>query len=108
MQNLKTLWQLLQEVVEKEEKRFSLHDFLLESTEEDRKNIETKLTDADTKQFFEFMDWYTFVNRDEVYSAVCEYYEFTMDRSASMWECLDLRESADYYIDEKNLNFDEE
>lgn len=108
MQNLKTLWQLLQEVVEKEEKRFSLHDFLLESTEEDRKDIETKLTDADTKQFFEFMDWYTFVNKDEVYSAVCEYYEFTMDRSASMWECLDLRESADYYIDEKNLNFDEE
>lgn len=108
MQNLKTLWQLLQEVVEKEEKRFSLHDFLLESTEEDRKNIETKLTDADTKQFFEFMDWYTFVNRDEVYSAVCEYYEFTMNRSASMWECLDLRESADYYIDEKNLNFDED
>lgn len=108
MQNLKTLWQLLQEVVEKEEKRFSLHDFLLESTEEDRKDIEKKLTEADTKQFFEFMDWYTFVNKDEVYSAVCEYYEFTMDRSASMWECLDLRESADYYIDEKNLNFDED
>lgn len=108
MKNLKTLWQLLQEVVEKENKRFSLHDFLLEATEEDRKNIEKKLTDADTKQFFEFMDWYTFVNKDEVYSAVCEYYEFTMDRSASMWECLDLRESADYYIDEKNLNFDEE
>lgn len=108
MQNLKTLWQLLQEVVEKEEKRFSLHDFLLESTEEDRKSIETKLTDADSKQFFEFMDWYTFVNKDEVYSAVCEYYEFTMERSASIWECLDLRESADYYIDEKNLNFDEE
>lgn len=106
MQNLKTLWQLLQEVIENDEdRRFSIHEFLLDSTEEDRKRIEKNLTDADTKQFFEFMDWYTFVNKNEVYSAVCEYYEFTMNRSASMWECLDLRECADYYIDEKNLIF---
>lgn len=108
MQNIKTLWQLLQEVVEKEEKRFSLYEFLEDATKEEKREIKNKLVDADNKQFFEFMDWYTFVNKDEVYSAVCEYYEFTMDRSASMGECLDLRESADYYIDEKNLNFDEE
>ena len=108
MQDIKTLWQLLQEIVEKEEKWYSLHDFLLESTEEDRKEIESKLTDADYKQFYDFMDAYTFVNKTEVYMACCEYYEKTIDRSISMWECGDLREVADDYIREKNLNLDDE
>lgn len=106
--DIKTLWELLQEVVEKEEKRFSLHDFLLESTEEDRKRIEKKLTDEDSKQFFEYMDIYTFVNKDEVYMACCEYYEKSMNRSISMWEMNDLYELADYYMQEKNLNFEDE
>ena len=107
MENIKTLWQLLQEIVEKEEKRFSLHDFLTDASNEERKDIEAKLTDADAKQFFEFMDGYNFVNRDEVYLATVEYYEKSMERAASIWECMDLRESVDYYIDEKNLQFDE-
>lgn len=106
--DIKTLWELLQEVVEKEEKRFSLHDFLLESTEEDRKRIEEKLTDEDSKQFFNYMDWFTFVNKDEVYMACCEYYEKSMNRTISMWEMNDLYELADYYMQEKNLNFEDE
>lgn len=106
--DIKTLWELLQEVIEKEEKRFSLHDFLLESTEEDRKRIEEKLTDEDSKQFFNYMDWFTFVNKDEVYMACCEYYEKSMNRTISMWEMNDLYELADYYMQEKNLNFEDE
>ena len=105
--DIKTLWELLQEVVEKEDKRFSLHDFLLEATEEDRKRIEEKLTDEDSKQFFEYMDIYTFVNKDEVYLACCEYYEKSMNRSISMWECWDMYEVAEYYMSERWLNFED-
>ena len=105
---LKTLGTMLQNIVENEEKRFSLHEFLLESTEEDRKEIEKKLTEEDSKQFYEFMDWYTFVNETEVYMAVCEYYEKTMDRPMSMWECGDMSEVADDYIRERWLAVDDD
>lgn len=33
------------------------------------------LTDADQKQFYEYMDGYNFVNESEVEMAVCEYVE---------------------------------
>lgn len=105
---IKTLWELLQGIVENEEKWYSLHEFLLESTDEDRKRIHDKLVDEDTKQFFEYMDGYDFVNEDEVYMAVCEYYEKTMNRALSMWEMWDMSENADYYMRERNLNFDED
>lgn len=109
MQNLKTLWQLLQEVVENDDdKRYSLHEFLLESTDEDRKRVQDKLVDADYKQFYEYMDGFDFVNETEVYMACSEYYEKVMDRAISMWECGDISEVADDYIREKNLIFDEE
>lgn len=107
--DIKTLWELLQEVIEKDDdKWYSIHEFLLESTEEDRKRIEEKLTDEDSKQFFDYMDWYNFINRDEVYTACCEYYEKSMNRSICMWECWDMYEVADYYISERWLNFDED
>ena len=73
MENLKTLWELLQLVVEQDEDRwYSLHEFLLESTEEDRKRIQDKLVDADQKQFYEYMDGFNFVNKTEVEMAVCD------------------------------------
>lgn len=108
MGNLKTLWQLLQEVVEKEDRYFSLYDFLEEENRYVRRDIKEKLEEADNKQFYEYMDWFEFVNKTEVYLAVCEYYEKTMDRSISMWECGDMSEVADDYIREKNLKFDDE
>lgn len=56
MENIKTLWELLQLVVEQDDdRRYSLHEFLLESTEEDRKRIESRLVDADQKQYREHM-----------------------------------------------------
>jgi hypothetical protein len=48
------------------------------------------------------------VSESEVYMAVCEYFEKTMDRQAYMWELWDLSENADYYIRERNLNFDDD
>lgn len=107
--DIKTLWELLQEVIEKDDdKWYSIHEFLLESTEEDRKRIEEKLTDEDSKQFFDYMDWFTFVNKDEVYMACCEYYEKSMNRSICMWECWDMYEVAEYYMSERWLNFDDD
>ena len=109
MENLKTLWQLLQLVVEQDDdRRYSLHEFLLESTEEDRKRIEEKLTDADQKQFYEYMDWFNFVNRNEVECAVGDYVEHVNQRPLWMWEMGDLREIVEDYMNERNLNFDEE
>lgn len=107
MENLKTLGQLLQIVVEADDdKWYSLNDFLLQSTDEDRKRIEEKLVDADQIQFYEYMDWFNFVNSTEVYCAVSEYYEFVMNRPVSMWECADLYEVADDYIRERGLKFE--
>ena len=109
MENLKTLWELLQLVVEQDEDRwYSLHEFLLESTEEDRKRIQDKLVDADQKQFYEYMDGFNFVNKTEVEMAVCDYVEYINQRPLCMWEMWDLREIVEYYMDERNLEFDEE
>lgn len=106
--DLKTLGTMLQNIVEEDWKFFNLFGFLKDSTEEDRKKYMDKLIDADSKQFFEYMDWYTFVNEEEVYCAVSEYYEKTMDRELSMWEMWDISENAEYYMRERNLNFDED
>lgn len=103
---LRTLWQLLQDVVEEDDNYYSLIEFLLDSTEEDRKRIEQKLAEADQKQFLDYMNGYTFVNRDEVYCAVSEYYETVMDRPLSMGECGDMSEIADGYIADKGLKFE--
>lgn len=109
MENIKTLWELLQLVVEQDDdRRYSLHEFLLESTEEDRKRIESRLVDADQKQFYEYMDWFTFVNKTEVEMAVSEYLEHVNQRPLCMWEMWDLREIAEDYMNERNLEFDED
>ena len=109
MENIKTLWELLQLVVEQDDDRwYSLHEFLLESTEEDRKRIQDRLVDADQKQFYEYMDWFTFVNKTEVEMAVCEYVEHVNQRPLCMWEMGDLREIVEDYMNERNLDFDGE
>ena len=109
MENIKTLWELLQEIVENDDdKWYSLHEFLLEWKKSDFKRIEHKLVDADQKQFYEYMDAYTFVSETEVYMAVCEYFEKTMNRAISMWECGDMQDVAEDYIRDRGLEFEEE
>ena len=108
MENIKTLWELLQEVVEKEEKRFSLYEFLEDATKEEKREVKNKLVDADYKQFYEYMDGFNFVNENEVYMACSEYYEKTMNRPLCMWEMWDMRDVAEDYIRERKLKFEEE
>ena len=108
MENVKTLGTMLQNIVEEDWKFYSLFEFLTDSTEEDRKKYMDKLVDADNKQFFEFMDTYNFVSESEVNMAVSEYFEKTMNRDLSMWEMWDISENAEYYISERNLNFDDD
>jgi len=110
MENLKTLWELLQEVVEKQadDRYFSLYDFLDEENNLWRKDIKEKLEKAEQKQFYEYMDWFDFVNKTEVEMAVSEYLEHVNQRPLCMWEMWDLREIVEDYMDERNLNFDEE
>lgn len=108
MEWIKTLWQLLQEIVEQESKWHSLIDFLLYATDEDRKRIQEKLVLADYGQFYNYMDWIHFVNSTEVYCAVSEYYEHVMDRPLYMGEQPNMCEIADDYITNKNLSFDED
>jgi len=106
--DIKTLGELLQDVVEKENKYFSLYDFLDEENHLIRKDIKDKLEKAEQKQFFDYMDAYDFVNSDEVYMAVSEYTEKVMNRPLSMGEMWDISEIADYYMSERWLEFDEE
>lgn len=108
IEGVKTLWELLQDLIEKEDKWYSLHEFLLEANEYERKDIEHKLAEADYKQFYEFMDAYSFVSKDEILMACQNYREATMNRAISMWECMDLYEVADDYVQERNLKFDED
>lgn len=109
MENLKTLWQMLQEIVENDNDNwYSLHEFLLYSTEEDRKRIESNLTDTDQKQFYEYMDWFHFVNDQEVYMAVCEYVEHVNQRPLCMGEMWDMSDIAEDYLESRNLEVDED
>ena len=108
MENIKTLWELLQEVVEKEEKRFSLYEFLEDATKEEKREVKNKLVDADYKQFYEYMDGFNFVNEQEVEMAVCEYVEHVNQRPLCMWEMWDMRDVAEDYIRERKLKFEEE
>ena len=109
LENIKTLWQLLQEIVEEQEYYYSLHEFLLESTEEERKEVEHELVDRDYKQFYEYMDAIKFVNKAEVNIAVCEYLEHVNNRPLCMWEMWDVSEVVDDYINTRWLeNLDED
>ena len=108
MENLKTLGTLLQEVVEKEEKRYSLYEFLVDSTSEERKEIQKKLVDSDYKQFYEYMDGYTFVNETEIRMAANEYLEFVNNRPLDMWEMMDMWETVDDYITTRNIQLDDD
>lgn len=104
---LKTQGELLLDVLNEDGEFYSVNDFLVYSTEDDRKRIEKKLVDVDYKQYLNYMDSFEFVNKDEVYCAVCEYREHTQKKQACMWDCVDFWESADYYIMSKWLEFDD-
>lgn len=59
-----------------------------------------------TKKFREYMDWYAFVNKQEVEMAACDYLQEEMwVESLSIWEAFEATEAAEKYIKEKGLKF---
>jgi hypothetical protein len=53
------------------------------------------------------MDWFDFVNENEVYMAVCEYVEHINQKPLCMWEMWDMRDIANDYIRDRGLEFEE-
>lgn len=105
LEELKTHWQMLQEIIH--EYYYSLHEFLLDSTEEDRKETEQKITDMDYKQYYEYLDSITFENKDQLESEICKYCEYVNQQQLGMGEMLDISDMAEDYIREKGLPFND-
>lgn len=105
LKELKTLWQMLQELVNRD--YYSLHDFLIYATEQQKKDIDLELVDIDQKQYYKYLDSKKFKNKDELETAICEYVEYTNQQELGMWEMLDISDMADDYIKLKKLNIDE-
>lgn len=105
LEQLKTHYQMLQEIIQ--EDFYSVLDFLLYSTEENRKETEKKLTDLDYKQYYEYLDSFTFENRDELEAAICKYCEYVNQRDLGIGEMWDVSEMAYDYIKERWLPFDD-
>ena len=109
MENIKTLWQLFQEIIENDgDRRYSIHEFLLYSNEEDRKRVENELANKDAEQMQAYLWWFNFVNKKEVYLAACEYIEHVNQRPLCMWEMWDIWDAVEDYISENLPNLPEE
>ena len=87
---------------------FDICDFLLHSTELQRKAVADRLDNWRTKAIEDYLDWFKFVNRSEVASAYAQIVEHIEQRPLSMWEMGDLEEAISYYIDEKYIQNDDE
>ena len=105
LEELKTHWQMLQEIIH--EDRYNLMDFLLYSTEENRKETEKKLVDMDYKQYYEYLDSKKFKNRDELETEICRYCEYVNQQDLGMWEMWDISDMADEYIDYRKFPFND-
>lgn len=106
LEELKTLWQMLQEIVNKD--YYSLHEFLLESTEEYRKKVELGLTDKDYKQYYEYLDSQNFKNKEQLEATICEYCEYVNQQPLGMGEMGDISDMAEDYARERKLPFYED
>lgn len=105
LEELKTHWQMLQEIIH--EDRYSLMDFLLYSTEENRKETEQKLTKMDCNQYYKYLDSMDFENKDQLESEICKYCEYVNQQQLGMGEMGDISDMAEDYIREKGLPFDD-
>ena len=106
LEELKTHWQMFQDIIH--EDFYSIMDFLLYSTEENRKETEKKLTEMDYKQYYGYLDSLNFKNKDELETAICEYVEYTNQQELGMGEMFDISDMADEYARERKLPFYEE
>ena len=106
LEELKTFWQMLQEIVN--EDYYSINDFLLYSTEEDRKRVESELVDRDRDQYYKYLDSLKFEDQDTLETAICEYIEYTNQSPLGMGEMFDVSDMAEDYARERKLPFYEE
>lgn len=106
MENIKTLWELLQEIAN--ENYYSINDFILYSTEEDRKRIQHELVDKDREQFYKHLNNKEFNNKEELEAEIVKYIEFVEQKSLSIWDFGDIGDIVDDYIKERGLNFNED
>ena len=105
LEELKTHWQMLQEIIH--EDWYSLHEFLLNSTKENREETEQKLVDMDYKQYYEYLDSINFENKDQLESEICKYCEYVNQQPLWMGEMGDISDMADDYIRERDLPFND-
>jgi len=106
LEELKTQWQMLQEI--NHEYFYSINDLLIYSTEEQRKEIEKKLTEIDCKQYYEYLDSITFEDKDQLETAICMYCEYVNQQPLGMGEMGDISEMAEDYARERKLPFYED
>jgi hypothetical protein len=83
-------------------------DFLLYSTEENRKETEKKLTETDYNQYYEYLDSKNFKNRDQLETAISEYCEYVNQQPLGMGEMFDISDMAEDYARERKLPFYED
>lgn len=106
LEGLKTHWQMFQDIIH--EDFYNIMDFLLYSTEDNRKETENKLIEMDSKQYHEYLDSQNFKNKDELETAICMYCEYVNQQPLGMWEMWDISDMADDYAREKKLPFYED
>ena len=106
LEELKTHWQMFQEIIH--EDFYSIMDFLLYSTEENRKETEKKLTDMDYKQYYKYLDSIEFKNKDQLEREICMYCEYVNQQPLGMGEMGDISDMADDYAKERKLPFYED
>ena len=106
LEELKTHWQMFQDIIH--EDYYSINDFLIYSTEEDRKRVESELVDRDSKQYYKYLDSLKFEDQDTLETAICEYCEYVNQQQLGMGEMFDISDMADDYARERKLPFYEE
>ena len=106
LEELKTLWQMFQDLVN--EDYYSINDFLIYSTEEDRKRVESKLVDMDSDQYYKYLDSQTFENKDQLEREIDMYCEYVNQQPLGMGEMGDISDMADDYARERKLHFYED
>lgn len=63
------------------------------------------------EQLYDYLDWYSFVSKSEILGAIEEYYypdEEWQKESASYWELAEYNNIADEYMNDRNIEFEEE
>ena len=105
LEELKTHWQMFQDIIH--EDFYSIIDFLLYSTEENRKETEKKITETDCKQYYEYLDSFNFKDKDQLEREICKYCEYVNQQPLGMGEMFEISDMAEDYIREKGLPFND-